>query len=118
MKAILLTSVLTLTLTATANAAPKVCFGLGDAKGQTFAIDASPEKIKVYNGAERATHLFRSHVSGRDGVTYLEYKVKTTNPDTAILINEALVEPGTEGLLKVRWRDDGFDESIYFCRDK
>lgn len=118
MKALLVATVFVFGTAAHAAGAAKVCFGLGNAQGQKFAIEVSPEKLVVHAGTDHAAHPYRSHVSGRDGITYLEYKIVNAEADTTVLADENLSAPGSQGLLKIRQRDHGFDESVYFCRDR
>jgi hypothetical protein len=103
-------------------AADKVCFSTGTAKGDSLQLhvtkaSATVSKATANAGVDDGTYKADGSVNGRDGVTYLSYYVSSEEGGTDLLVDESLLESGTKGYAKVRWRGESFEETKFFCRD-
>lgn len=105
-------------------ASSKVCFGSTkseDTKGVVMLAQIDGQRITLktlkggpYNGTFAAYH---SHVDGRDGKVYLEYKGENVDYQDVIMVDQYLLQNGTTGLLQIRARGEGFFNAVYVCKD-
>lgn len=124
-KNIWLAGVWVLVFSTAASAAPqKICFGSGDAKGERFELSITKDVATIsravgsgVNGTE-GDYKTDGSVAGRDGKKYLAYEFSRDEGVTDLLVDEALLEEGTQGLAKIRWQGEAFSQSTYFCRDE
>jgi hypothetical protein len=122
MKILVLLS-LAITLIPSAHAASeKICFGSGDARGERFVLSLTEKKATISNtvngqNAEDGTYKANGRVVGRDGKNYLSYNFSDIEGPSDLLVDEELLHPGTKGVVKIRWRGEGFAQSTYFCRE-
>jgi len=125
MKNALMTTVLILGFTSAASAASaqKICFGMGDAKGEHMLITATKTKVLIEKavgdniGEAKGAYEKDGEVKARDGKKYISYNVELNEEGVALLVDEALLKKGTKGYAKLRWRAEGFTETDYFCKD-
>ncbi len=105
-------------------ASEKICFATKNsgAKGDICKISVARNRIKIepvvgdqfWDGTYQANS---STVKGKDGVTYLNYRAHGEEGCNQILVDEALLKPGSKGTLKFRCRGEGFGDTKFFCRD-
>ena len=124
MKNLLLITLATLTMSVNALASSKVCFGSTknpDTRGVVMTAEISKEEITIktikgdsYDGSYKA---YDSSIKGRDGKVYMTYQGMSTDYQDVILVDEALLQKGTTGLLQIRARGEGFFNSVYLCKD-
>jgi hypothetical protein len=126
MKALLIAATLVLGFSVNAHAkASKICYGMGDAKGSHFVAEISRHQVIVSEAvgdevtAYEGTHAYIDDVQGRDGVTYNEFATEVHDEGgVTMLVDESLVDGGTKGVLKLRWRGESFSETKFLCRDQ
>ena len=116
-------SVMVLGSTAMASSS-KICFGStksDDTKGIVLSAEISHEEITLktvkgdsYNGTYPT---YKSSVKGRDGKIYLEYKGENSDYQDVIMVDQALLQDSTTGLLQIRARGEGFFNSVFVCKD-
>ena len=113
-----------MTISAGAFASSKVCFGSTnnpDTRGvvMTAQITKNEITLKTIKGDpyDGTYETYSSTSKGRDGKVYLHYKGMMTDYQDVILVDEALLQKGTSGLLQIRARGEGFFNSVYFCKD-
>jgi hypothetical protein len=85
----------------------------------TAQINKDKITIKTIKG-EGYTGIYpanNSTVKGRDGKVYLQYKGEHGDYQDVIMVDKALLENSTTGLLQIRARGEGFFNSVYVCRD-
>jgi len=125
MKKQIIISVLGMILTSTAMASSsKVCFGStknDETKGIVLSAEIGRKEITIktlkgesYNGTYPS---YKSSVQGRDGKTYLEYKGEDSDYQDVIMVDQALLQDSTTGLLQIRARGEGFFNSVFVCKD-
>ncbi|MGZ3771272.1 MAG: hypothetical protein ACXVCP_09590 [Bdellovibrio sp.] len=104
----------------------KVCFGSknnNDTNGVVLTAEIDAQNITLnaikgdfyYNGGTYP--VYKSTVKGRDGKTYVTYKGQYTDYQEYIVVDEALLQSSTTGLLKIRARGEGFFNSVFVCKD-
>lgn len=109
-------------------AATKICKSVdgvsssGGKSSSTIAIQSSPSEIKVRNiqGEDFASGNFKraaDDVNGRDGKVYLSYLFAADEGGTFFLLDKQLLQTGTKGLLKLRWRGEGYSQTTFICFD-
>ena len=106
-------------------ATEKLCFWMrGDygQKGDWLSIDLTQRSITMTAPddmplAGKFPRMTGHEVTGKDGITYLNYDGGNSDCGIEILVDEALLKEGTKGRLKVRCRGEGYSEQVYFCRD-
>jgi hypothetical protein len=121
----LLTLLVATTVTSSAMASSKVCFGSTkseDTKGAVLKVEVREQtvSIKAIKGNydyDSTYPAYNTSVHGRDGKTYLEYKGENSDYQDVIMVDEALLQEGTTGLLQIRARGEGFFNSVFVCRD-
>ncbi len=105
-----------------AQASEKICFGSGDAKSGCVVAEISTSQLVIKPQTPNALlagvyPLEAGSVHGQDGATYLKYNGDTVSPQDChvdYLVDQNLLQTGTQGLLKLRC--DG-NSLTYFCRD-
>lgn len=114
----------TLLFTFSASAASKkICFGVGNIKGDHFVVEMTKENVQILSAkgdsAEgfEGTHASSGDVKGRDGITYLTYSLPSDEGGITLLLDSALLDAGTKGSAKLRFTGQGFEQISYFCRD-
>jgi hypothetical protein len=125
MKISLFVSMLILALGSSSVAATKkTCYGStnsSETKGavMTAEIEKNQVTLKSVKGTnyEGTFPTYNSVVHGRDGKTYLEYEGNSDEYQNIILVDEALLEESTTGLIQIRARGEGFFNFVYVCRD-
>ena len=113
------------TLGSNAMASSKVCFGStkgDDTKGVVIHAEISQDEvtIKAVKGevTEGTFPTYGTTVEGRDGKTYLKYKGSNDSDyQDVIMIDEALLDDSTSGLLQIRARGEGFFNRVFVCKD-
>jgi len=105
-------------------ASNKVCFGStknDDTRGIVLSVEVSTKDITIktlkgnsYNGTYPS---YNTTTHGRDGKTYLEYKGEKNDYQDVIMVDEALLNDSTTGLLQIRARGEGFFNSVFVCKD-
>jgi hypothetical protein len=124
MKAVF-TAILVLAASASASAkGSKVCFGTDDAKGSRFSVEVSRHQIVISDvvgdAAEgyEGTYKYSGQLTGRDGKKYGEFPTRICDSGCAvILVDDKLSSAGSKGRIKLRWRGEGFQETVFLCRD-
>jgi hypothetical protein len=118
-----MTVALSLILSASAFAASKkTCFGVAEAKGQSFTVRLT-QKTAVVSKAEGELEGLEGpferieDTQGRNGKNYITYDLGTNDGTNHLLVEEGLLKARTKGYAKVRNRGEGFFESSYLCRD-
>lgn len=121
-------TIMSLTVLASASAfaaSTKVCFytsGDSYSKGDHFVVTLSKESAKIskgsgdlssYEGVAKAN----GKVKGRDGLTYLSYRIDGPEGGEALLVPAKLLASGASGGVKIRWRGEGYSQVNFFCRD-
>lgn len=118
-----LLTVLTATLLSTqVFAATKVCFGLGDEKGNNFKIELTEQNANILGGVGNVDWLSGQSprirdVRTRNGSTLVVYDLGTNDGTNHLLVQPQLLQPGTTGYAKMRNRGESYYQSTYFCRD-
>jgi hypothetical protein len=117
-------TILALSLSSSAFASSKICYGStksDDTKGLILNAEISrksvaikPVKGETYDGTYET---YGTKVNGRDGKTYLEYKGENSDYQDVIMIDSELLKEGTTGLLQIRARGEGFFNSVFVCKD-
>jgi hypothetical protein len=109
-------------------AADKICFHVKDDSGNSgdkFTAEISETAITVDAddsssawGGKFTRKKKDEPVNGRDGKTYLDFTGGTSGNDgcSEVLVDEDLLKPSGEGLIKFRCRGEGFGEEKFFCR--
>ena len=102
----------------------KICFGSTkseDTKGLVFSakIDAKTITFKAIKGEtyDGTYPAYKTSTHGRDGKTYLEYKGEDNDYQDVIMVDEALLNDSTTGLIQFRARGEGFFNSVFVCKD-
>lgn len=113
----------TLTIALPALASEKVCFwksGHTGSKGDRFTARISKSRIKIVNSElwEGTYPREKQNVHGKDGITYFSYDMGSNDGANSALVDEALLQDETKGLIKLRNRGEGFSQDTYFCRDE
>lgn len=123
---IIFTTLAALSVSTAALASSKICFGStkdNTTKGlvMTAEIDSQKVTLKTIKGQfyQGTYPALAKSINGKDGKTYLTYKVDDSGDyEEVILIDQALLTNGTTGLLQVRGRGEGFENSVFVCRDR
>lgn len=119
MKTISMIGLLTIFVSANAFASTtKICFGVGEAKGERFRIEVSEELAVVteVNGNSYEYPL-KKEIKGKDGKTYISYNVFDDETWTEFLVDQALLTKSGQGYVKYRWQGESFAQRTFFCRE-
>jgi len=95
----------------------KVCFGVGEAKGERFRMDVTRDSAIVteINGTSYEYPAARE-VKGKDGKTYLSFNTFDDPTWTEFIVEESLLLEDGQGTVKYRWKGEGFAQRSFFCR--
>lgn len=125
-----------LTFSTTAFSAQKTCRGTArgtdDVKGMSFDINITKNSVKITNLRGESTryqegdlnymllgsHRFDGEINGRDGKTYRQYHLNGPEGGEKMLVEEGMLKANASGLLKLRWRGEGFENTIWVCSKK
>lgn len=120
----MLTLIATLVLSAQAFATSKVCFGStkdDQTKGVEMTAEVLDSKIVLkttkgdsYDGTYPA---LAGVVHAHTGEEYVQYEGESGDQQDIILVDSQLLKVGTQGLLQIRSRGEGFFNSVFFCKD-
>jgi hypothetical protein len=106
-------------------ASSKICFwsaNNNETKGAILNVETSDAALSIRNikgdfDYEGVFIGYNSTVNGRDGHVYYEFKGRNSDYQDVIMLDEALFNDGTTGLLQFRARGEGFFNSVFVCRD-
>lgn len=125
MKNYLIITILGMAIGSTAMASSsKICYGSTknmDTKGVILSVEIEKDQVTFKavkgNGYEGTYPSLKKSAAGRDGKTYLKYKGENGDGQDIIMVDEALLESGTTGLIQIRSQGEGFFNSVYVCKD-
>ena len=123
MKKLLVLALIGFGISTCSYASEKICFGMGDKKGDRFVINVSADKV-VFSECKgsmedflHGTYKNSGTVKGKDGKTYLEFYLGNFDDAYYLLVDKVLLKKGTKAYAKVRGRGEGFEQDTFFCKD-
>ena|SRR3990167_2337934 len=87
--------------------------------GDTLEASISKDQVTISGNDWAGTYprLKNENVHGRDEKTYYSYNAGYNDGANRVLVDRKLLQPHTQGLLKLRGRGEGFFEQKYACTD-
>lgn len=122
MKRLCLIAALMCAVSMNVHAATKSCTwidGNEGGTGDTLAASISENSVTISGHEWSGTYprLQNEDVQGKDGRTYYSYDAGYNDGTNRVLVDWALLQSGTKGLLKLRGRGEGFFEQKFSCTD-
>ena len=114
------------TCTAQSTAPVKICFGSGDVKGERFNLTATKKKASISNWVstrfewpkgQTETYPVIAEKKARNGDVFLTYKMPSDDYINTLFVDPGLLLLGTEGIVKIQSRGEGFVQNTFFCKE-
>ncbi len=114
------------TCTAQSTAPLKICFGSGDVKGERFNLTATKKKATISNWVstrfdwpkgQTETYPFIEEKKARNGDVFFTYQMPSDDANNTLFVDEGLLLLGTEGLVKIQSKGEGFIQDTFFCKE-
>jgi hypothetical protein len=125
MKFFVLISVLLISIGALAKTR-KQCFydsGAPFKSSQSFIADISLRQLTVSNDSSNEAwegtfaRWTGNEVNGKDGRYYINFNAHLEEGCTEILVDQNLLAPRGKGRIKFRCRGEGFQDTVYYCKN-